>query len=205
MFSARFVIPVCLGFAIMGTAVAFRLFGDREHAGSILLVFLLAWFVARESYVGYVYKEQKQAFYRVVAAFPGVYTSGPIVIADPLMALPFRHYAPPVLAERVVYPIDFPDIRSLRGDDSPEENLWAARNTVTNVPLLPLADLQRHSSGYVILAADGNWLVQVLVAQHSSVNRLPIDPHAHDIGGFTPLAHGLPAYFAAGANPSAVN
>ncbi len=202
MFSPRLVIPVCLGFAIVGIATAFQLFQHLERAGTIILMFLLAWFVARESYVGYIYKEQKQSFYRVVNALPANYASGPIVISDPLMALTFKHYAPGALGSRVIYPIDFSAVRSSRGDDSPEENLWAARNIVYNVPLVPLAELQRSTSEYLVLAADDNWLVQTLKAHHYAIDKLPIATQAGYIGEFTPLAHGMPAFFVAAGDKS---
>ncbi len=201
MLSPRFVIPVCFGFAIAATLVAFRLFRDLRHAGAVMLVFVVAWFLSREAVVGYMYVEQKQAFYRLVNVLPQAATAvpagAPIVIPDPLLALTFQHYAPPALAGRVIFPVDFPAIRTFRRDDSPEENLWAGRNLLYSVPILALAIFQHSASKYLIVGKDGNWLAEDLRAHKYPVHRLPIDPRAKDIGGFTPLARGTPYFFSA--------
>jgi hypothetical protein len=131
---------------------------------------------------------------RAQAALPA---GAPIVIPDPLLALTFQHYAPQALASRVVFPVDFPAIRTFRHDDSPEENLWAGRNFLYTLPILPLAAFQHSAGEYLVIAKDGNWLVEDLRAHHYPVEKLPIDSRAEDIGGFTPLAHGTPAFFAA--------
>jgi hypothetical protein len=128
----------------------------------------------------------------------GVVPAGaPIVIPDPLLALTFRHYAPAALASRVVFPVDFPAVRSFRHDDSPEENLWAGRNLLYPMPILPLATFQHSAGEYLMIAKDGNWLVEDLRAHCYPVRKLPIDTHAKEIGGFTPLAKGKPAFFSA--------
>jgi hypothetical protein len=201
MLSPRFVIPVCFGFAIAATLVAFQLFERVPRSGVVLLCFWLAWFFCRESVVGYWYHEQKQCFYKVLdhlpeAEFAG--TSGaPIVIPDPLMALTFQHYAPSAIAARVVFPVDFTAIRRYRHDDSPEENLWAGRNFLYSLRIVPLATFQRTAGEYLILASDGNWLIEDLRQHHYSVQRLGIDTRAGAIGGFTPLCHGTPVFFVA--------
>lgn len=201
MLSPRFVIPVSFGFAIAATLVAFQLFHQLRHAGAVMLCFVLAWFMARESVVAYWYAQQKQAFYKVVDRIPeaeaSVPANAPIVIPDPLLALTFQHYAPAALARRVVIPVDFPAIRTFRHDDSPEENLWAGRNFLYTMPILPLANFQHSASEYLIIAKNGNWLIEDLRAHRYPVLRLPIDTGAEDIGGFTPLAHGTPAFFIA--------
>jgi multidrug efflux pump subunit AcrA (membrane-fusion protein) len=117
------------------------------------------------------------------------------VISDPLMVLTFRHYAPALFASRVLFPVDFPAIRFFRHDDSPEENLWAGRNILYKVKIVPLADFQNTAGKYLILASDGNWLLDDLAAHHYGFNRLNIDTRAEAIGGFTPLAHGTPAFY----------
>jgi hypothetical protein len=209
MLSPRFVIPVCLGFAIAVTLVAFQLFGQFRPAGVALLAIALAWLGCREYFVGYSYHEQKQSFYRVLDAAAVAESSAPpgspIVIPDPLMVLTFRHYAPPALASRVVFPLDFPAIRYFRHDDSPEENLWAGRNLIYRVPIVPLAQFQNSAAEYLILAAKPNWLLSDLAAHHYVFTQLDIDPRAGALGGFTPLAHGDPVFyvgFGGGMRPS---
>jgi hypothetical protein len=201
MLSPRFVIPVCFGFAIAAILVGFRLFGSLPRAGIVMLGFCLAWFIARESVVGYMYSQQKDSFYKLLDHLPQAQAAlpagAPIVIPDPLLALTFQHYAPQALASRVVFPVDFPAIRTFRHDDSPEENLWAGRNFLYTLPILPLAAFQHSAGEYLVIAKDGNWLVEDLRAHHYPVEKLPIDSRAEDIGGFTPLAHGTPAFFAA--------
>ncbi len=210
MLSPRFVLPVCLGFAIAATLLALQLFRDLPYAGSAMLCFVLAWFLARESVVGYWYLQQKQAFYKVVDHIPQAETvlpaNAPIVIPDPLLALTFRHYAPKPLGERVVFPVDFPAIRTFRHDDSPEENLWAGRNSLYRLPILPLADFQHSAGEYLVIAGNNNWLIKDLRAHAYPVVKLAIDTRAEDIGGFTPLAKGKPCFFvgAGDAAPEAV-
>ena len=206
MLSPRFVIPVCFGFAIAAAVVAYRLFRSLPRAGAVMLCCCFAWFIARESVVAWMYADQKQAFYNLVDELPeaaaALPAGAPIVIADPLLALTFRHYAPASLAGRVVFPVDFPAIRTFRHDDSPDENLWAGRGTLYPMPILPLAIFQHSAGQYLIIAKDGNWLIEDLEAHLYPVRRLPIDTHAKEIGGFTPLAHGKPAFFTAAGDAS---
>jgi hypothetical protein len=209
MFSPRFVIPVCFGFAIAATSIAFHLFGNFSRAGIALLVFLSCWFVCRESYIGYWYEGQKRSFYEIVDRLPGADTfvpsDAPIVIPDPLLALAFRYYAPPAFASRAVFPVDFPAIRFYRHDDSPEENLWAGRNLLYRLPIEPLATLDKSAGQYLIITGTGNWLLEDLRNHHYSSYRLPIDMRAEAIGGFTPLAHGTPAFYISGRYATRAN
>ncbi len=199
MLSPRFVIPVCFGFAIAGIAAAYRIFGQFTRAGVLLLGFCLAWFCARESYVGYWYEEQKQCLYKVIDHLPEAELETPpgsaVLIPDPLLALTLEHYAQPPLRRRLVFPVDFPAIRQYRHDDSPEQNLWAGRGTLYTVPIVTMADFQRGAGDYLIIAGDGNWLLSDLDAHHYDARRLPINPRAGAIGGFTPLCRGVPAYY----------
>jgi hypothetical protein len=201
MLSPRFVIPVCFGFAIAATFVAYRLFGELSHAGAALLCFCLAWFIARESVVAYWYEEQRQSFLKIINHLPeaeqAVRSDSPLVIPDPLLALTFQHYAPPDLAARVVFPVDFPAIRNFRHDDSPEENLWAGRDFLYSMPIMPLASFQHSARKYLVIAGDGNWLLQDLAFHRYPVRRLRIETRATAIGGFTPLARGTPEFYAA--------
>jgi hypothetical protein len=204
MLSPRFVIPVCFGFAIAGVLACYRLFQHFPGAGAILLCFCMAWFIARESTVGYLYMEQKQSFFKVLRALPeaelAVQPGAPIVIADPLMALTFQHYTSPALSARIVFPVDFPAIRLYRRDDSPEENLWAGRNSLYTLPIVPLAAFQRSAGRYLILASNSNWLIEDLLHHRYPVQRLAINTRAGDIGGFTPLSHGTPVFYTSGGD-----
>jgi hypothetical protein len=199
MLSPRFVIPVCFGFAIAAAFVAFEVFRNVRLAGFALLCFVSAWFICREAVVGYWYEEQKQCFYKVLDRIPladrALPQAAPIAIPDPLFALTFMHYASPALASRAVFPVDFPAVRHYRGDDSPDENLWAGRNLLYSLPILPLATFLSHTDKYLIIAGDDNWLVDDLRDHHYLVQRLPIDTRAQAIGGFTPLARGTPGLY----------
>ena len=209
MLSPRFVIPVCFGFAIAVTLVSFQLFSQFRPAGAVVLCIALAWLGCRESLVGYSYHQQKDSFHAVVAAVAQAQHSlpagTPIVIPDSLMVLAIYHYAPPEIASRVVFPVDFPAIRFFRRDDSPEENLWAGRDLIYKVPIVPLAQFQNSAGRYLILASEGSWLLGDLAVHHYAFEQLEIYPHAAAIGGFTPLAHGTPALymgFGGGVPPS---
>ena len=196
MLSPRFVIPVCFGFAIAGTMACYRIFGHLRFAAVTLLLLCTVWFCVRESVIAYWYSEQKQCFYKVVDRFPIVeFPTGPIAIPDPLLALTFRHYAPPSLAARVVFPVDFPAIRHDRGDDSPEQNLWAGKGSIYHLPIVTLAALQNSAGKYVIITYDGNWMLQDLLQHRYPIQRLDINIRATAIGGFTPLSHGPPVFY----------
>ena len=198
MLSPRFVIPVCFGFAIAGTMACYRIFGHLRFAAVSLLLVCTVWFCVRESVIAYWYSEQKQCFYKVVDRFPlAEFPAGPIAIPDPLLALTFRYYAPANLAARVVVPMDFPAIRHYRGDDSPEQNLWAGRNSIYHVPIITLAALQHSAGKYVIITYDGNWMLQDLLQHRYPIRRLDINTRATAIGGFTPLSHGTPVFYSA--------
>lgn len=204
MLSPRFVIPVCFGFAISGIIVLFRLLSRFPAAGTAIVCFLVCWFVCRESYIGYWYEEQKQCFYKVLShlneAKSDIPAQAPIVIPDPLLALTFKHYAPAALGSRVVFPVDFPAIRFYRHDDSPEENLWAGRNFLYSLRIEPLAQFEKSAGEYLIIAGDGNWLLQDLWEHHYDAHRLSINTRAASLGGFTPLAHGTPSFYVADSN-----
>lgn len=214
MLSPRFVIPVCFGFAIVGALVAFRLFGSMRRAGTAFLLFASAWFLCRESVVAYWYAEQKDSFYKLLDELPHAEAmlpaNAPIVIPDPLLALAFQHYAPPAQAARAVFAVDFPAVRAFRGDDSPEENLWAGRGYLYTLPVETVAEFEKQGAreqgnegtreqrgDYLILAGKPNWLLRDLHLHHYAVERLPLETHASEIGGFTPLAHGKPEFYAA--------
>jgi len=204
MLSPRFVIPVSYGFAIAATVVARYLFRNLRGAPVVLLCIACAWFLSREAVVWYWYKQQKESFYRIIDKFQDaqalVPAGSPIVIADPLLALTFQHYAPSKLASRVVFPVDFPAIRYFRHDDSPEENLWAGRNVLYTIPIVPLAEFQHSSGTYMIVASKSNWLLEDLRKHRYSFERLPVDTQAIDLGGFTPLARGVPEFYEARAD-----
>jgi hypothetical protein len=199
MLSPRFVIPVCFGFAISATLIAFRLFGNLPQAGVVFLCFVLAWFICRESVVGYWYHEQKQSLYKILDRLPEALLSippgAPIAIPDPLLVLTLHHYASAPIAARIVFPVDFPAIRHYRHDDSPEENLWAGRSSIYPLPIVPLANFQNSAGKYLIIASKRNWLLQDLGRHRYPVQQLPIKSGATHIGGFTPLAHGTPGFY----------
>jgi len=193
MLSPRFVIPVCLGFAIAGTTAAHHVFGRLPSAGVIAVLLCSAIFLGRACAVRDTYDKQKQCFYQVLRHLPPT-SNQPIAVPDPLMALTLVHYAPRSIASRIVFPVDFPAIRLFRGEDSPEENLWAARG-LYDLSIVPLADFQHNAADYLILASDGNWLVRDLRNHSYPVNRLPASFPHEAIKGFTPLDHGDPAFF----------
>jgi len=200
MLSPRFVIPVCLGFAIAGTFAAYRIFGHLPYGGAIAILLCCPVFLGRVCAVAEIYRQQKQCFYQVLHQIPSS-SHQPIVVPDPLMALTLAHYAPPPIASRIVFPVDFPAIRLYRGEDSPDENLWAGRS-LYHLAILPLADFQRNAADYLILASDHNWLIRDLAAHNYPVHRLPISFPAGVIKGFTPLDHGDPVFFLAAGDRS---
>ncbi|WP_263416130.1 ArnT family glycosyltransferase [Terriglobus albidus] len=202
MLSPRFVIPVCFGFAIAGVAAAHRLFGHTRYAAIIFLILFVTWVTTRESIIGYWYTEQKQSFYKVVSHLSTIAGNQPIAIPDPLMVLTFQRYAPPSLASRIVFPVDFDAIRRFRGEDSPDRNLWTGRNSYYHVPIVPLAGFLQQTGHFIILGHDKNWMVQDLREHRYPVDEMPINTRAGAIGGFTPLMHGVPKFYEASGDRS---
>ena len=201
MLSPRFVIPVCFGFAIAAAIVAEYIFRNLRHAATIALCLVSAWFLCREAVIAYWYKEQQQSFYKLVnvleQAEQQMPPNSPIAIPDPLLALTFHNYAPDYLADREVFPIDFPAIRYYRHDDSPEENLWAGRRFLYELPIMPLADFQSTAGKYLIIASPGNWMLEDLRMHRYLFRHMPIPTGAEHLGGFTPLARGTPSFYVA--------
>jgi hypothetical protein len=203
MLSPRFVVPVCFGFAIVATVLLYRLFQPVAAAGFCVLLLTGGWMVGRQCMIGLDYHLQRMAFQNVVDRLPlAQHPSGPIAVPDPLMVLTFQHYAPPALASRIVFPVDFPSIRWFRHEDSPDENLWAGNGMVYHLPIVPLADFLRQSGDFLILGSEGNWMVETLTHHHYPVERIPLNPWAYDIGGFTPLMHDAPMFYAAAGDRS---
>ncbi|KAA6458359.1 hypothetical protein DYQ86_20820 [Acidobacteria bacterium AB60] len=200
MLSPRFVIPVCFGFAIAATLMAFRLFGTMRRASLVFLCFVMAWFLSRESVIGYWYMEQKECLYKILDGLPQALAElapdAPIAVPDSLLAMTFVHYAPEAIAKRVVVPLDFPAIRYYRHDDSPEENLWAGRGTVYSTTIEPVAQFAQTGRDYLVIANENSWYFKDLSQHHFRYRRLPLETRATELGGFTPLARGTPEFFA---------
>ncbi|MGI4758187.1 MAG: hypothetical protein ACRYGF_15230 [Janthinobacterium lividum] len=201
MLSPRFVLPVCLGFAVAGTIVIYRISGTNPRVAVALVCLCTAWFLARETYVAQSYARQRQSFANLVTsvdqATKTMPQDGAVAVPDPLIALPLEHYADASLRGRLVFPVDFAAVRRFRHDDSPEENLWAAKDLIPTLRVITLTQFEAKSGPFLIVAAEGNWLLQELNERRYPAILVPIAINTDDIGGFTPLAHGLPRIFEA--------
>jgi hypothetical protein len=195
MLSPRFVIPMAYGFAIAAVVTAFRLFRERPGFSLAFLCLLFAWVFAREGVVAKMYYDQRLALYRIYYTLPPATT---LVVPDSLLVLPLHHYAPPEVASRIVFPVDFPAIRKYKNEDSPEQNLWNGRNGIFPVPIMSLADFRASNSHFLIAAPVNNWLIRKLSADHTPPLLLPVFTDTKDIQGFTPLCHGPVWFFEAG-------
>jgi hypothetical protein len=197
MLSPRFVIPVCLGMAIAGVLLAFHTFGHLRSAGTLFLLSACIWFAAREAYVGFSYEVQKESFFRVIGHIPEVLEPDqPIVVADNLLVLPLRFYAPPQIASRIVYPIDIPAIMRQRGEASAEINLWTGRDLVYDFKILPIASVQQGTGTYPIITGQPDWIVDDLRRHFYDTEPLPVDSEAAGLDtGTTPLSHGKPYFY----------
>jgi hypothetical protein len=197
MLSPRFVVPVCYGFAIAATVLAFRMLRQWDWAGLLLVFMLVCWLFAREGVVAKMYYDQRLALERIIETIPPATTA--IAVPDSLLVLPMYHYAPPGIASRIVFPVDFAAIRKYKREDSPEQNLWHGRDGIYPVPIVSLDKFTAENSEYLIAAADNNWLVKKLVADGDPAHILPIFTDTKDIQGFTPLCHGPVWFFAKGS------
>jgi hypothetical protein len=189
MLAPRFVLPVCYGCAIAAATSGYKLFGKWSIAGLLFLTTVGTWFLAREGEVASNYYDEREAFQRVLDLLPSDHT---LLVSDSLLVLPMYHYAPPEIASRIVFPVDFRAIRQYKGEDSPEENLWAGRNRIFPVPIIPLDDLLDRTSNFLIVSTDDNWLLKRL---GDAPRELPIFTDSRHIWAFTPLCHGPVWYF----------
>ncbi len=186
MLSPRFVLPVCYGFAMALAVTAYRLFSRNAVAAVALLFVLLSWGIARDIFAAFDLYDQRQAFYRIRDTLPA---TGTIAVTDALLVLPLHYYSPPQLASRLVIPLDFSAIRKYKGEDSPEQNLWAGRDGIYPVPIVSLEQFQNTTPNYLILTTKRNWLLQQLDAEGMPAHKLTIDSDSKDITGAFPLSH----------------
>lgn len=196
MLSPRFVIPMCYGFAIAVTAVAYGLFRKHTWAGLVFAMVLLVWVLAREGVVARMYYDQRLALFRIIDTLP---SASSIAVTDSLLILPLYYYAPRAIASHLYFPIDFEAIRKYKKEDSPEQNLWNGRNWIYPVPIISLETFTAAHSDYLVAAPGNNWLLQKLIAEDRPARLLPIYTDTKDIQGFTPLSHGPVWFFAEGA------
>lgn len=195
MMSPRFVLPVCWGFAIASVVICYRVFANNAIAGGLLLVLFFSWALARDGFCAYDYVAQRYAFERVLHDIPPANT---LVVADSLLVQPLYHYSPPDVAARMVFPIDFHLIDRYKHEDSLEQNYWAGRG-VFPVPIVSFQDLKQQYPGYVVVAADHNWLLQKFEVDGAPAKELDVETYSRDIGGFTPLSHGATYFFEVGS------
>jgi hypothetical protein len=194
MISPRFVIPLCYGFAIAAVVTTYRLFRANQLAAVILLATCVSWAIARDGVCAYDYMSQRESFHRILNRLPA---TGTIAVSDSLLVQPLYHYAPRQVAERLVFPLDFPAIHKYKGEDSLEQNYYAARDLFP-VPLVSLKYLESHIPTYTIVTTQGNWLLSQFAKDGEPVEALPVNTHSTDIRGFTPLCHGPAILFRAG-------
>jgi uncharacterized membrane protein len=192
MLSPRFLLPICYGFAIAVAVTGRRLFARKAVATLALLIVCLSWAVARAGWSGWDFITQKYALYRVRDNLPAGKT---LAVTDALLATPLYYYSSPAVRSRIVVPLDFDAIHQYKGEDSPEQNLWAGRGFVWPMPVVTLADLETSTADYLIVTTRDNWLLQLLKAEGTPARRLPIDTHSKDITGAMPLCHGEPFVF----------
>jgi hypothetical protein len=195
MISPRFLIPMCFGFAISVSVLSYRLFSRSQTAAVVILTLFFAWVMARESFVAHAWLEQREAFERVQQHLPNART---VAVTDSLLSLPLYFYSKPEVARRLVFPVDFEAIHRYKGEDSPEQNLWAGRNFVFPLPIVPLTEFEQSTPNFLIVTTKDNWILWRYAVQGRAPRLLPILPRAGNIGGFTPLSHGEPFYFAKG-------
>jgi 4-amino-4-deoxy-L-arabinose transferase-like glycosyltransferase len=185
MLSPRCVIAFCVGVSIAVAIAAFKLIGRSPLASLLFLLGCFCWFAYHAGDIASDYSNQRQALDRIIFMLP---KQGTIVVPDSLLATTLNFYAPPALAERVIFAMDLPAVRKYKHEDSPEQNLAAAPQ-IYSVPIVPLEQFQQDHPVYYILGPEDNWMIQKLREDEVSVRRIPLDFRSHDLGGFTPLAH----------------
>jgi hypothetical protein len=190
MISARCVAPVCCGFGIAAALLGRRVFGKNTQAGVVLLSVALLWVAVRESACAIVLSQQRVAFFELrdrVASQPG---DRPIVVGDSLFVLPLAHYSGEDVRARTVFPIDFDAIHRFEPDDSLEQNLWAGRNGIFPVRIVPYNSPPLEGQELTVIARPGGWLARRLASDGFLLDGSAPDPAWQRLGGvFTPMAH----------------
>jgi hypothetical protein len=191
MISPRCVVPVCCAFGIAAALLAQWVFGRKNaRACVILLSIALIWVVARESACAFVLAQQRTAFFALrddVARQP---PDRPIVVSDSLFVLPLAHYSSDAVRARIVFPIDFDAIHRSEPDDSGEQNLWAGRNGIFPVRIVPYDSPFLAEHALTVIARPGGWLTSRLARSGFHLTDESSDANWQDVGGvFTPMAH----------------
>ena len=163
LISPRCAIPVCYAFAILIAASAYRLFAGKKKPAILLLALFLTWVGARESVLSVCGFQQRHAFASLLNHLPVSSGAEKILVPDIALVLPFDYYAPPDIASRVVFPIDFRAVHKYQSNDGGEQNLWAGGNHVFPMPLEKVASLEAENAGEsLIVASTNNWFLHDL-------------------------------------------
>jgi len=195
MISPRLVVPLCYGVAIAFAVAAFRIFGRHAASAFVLLGLCFSWAFARSLVNGNDFRLENAAFERVIRTLP---TSGTLLVSDSLLALPLQHYAPKEITSRMLFPFDVAAVRKHKGEDSPEQNLWAGRDHLP-LKIVPLETVQKaHASHYYLVGTRDDWLQRKLAEDAVPFRQLPINSASGDLWIFFPLSHGSIFVYEAG-------
>ena len=194
MVSPRCVAPVCCGFGIAAALLGRRIFGGKARAGILLLSAALFWVVARESVCAVLLAQQRTAFLALRDEAARVSGNRPIVVADSLFVLPLAYYSPEEMRARIIFPIDFDAIHRAEKDDSGEQNLWAGRDGVFPIRIVPYDPSIFTVPGLTVVSRYRGWVPQRLVGNGFTLSGEALTwSQAYlweQLGGvFTPMAH----------------
>ncbi|MGD0796442.1 MAG: glycosyltransferase family 39 protein [Acidobacteriaceae bacterium] len=188
--SARCIVPVCCAFAFATALLAQRVFGASPRAAILLLAAALLWVAARETACAFVLARQRSAFLAIRDQIARRPSAQPIVVGDSLIVLPLAHYSAQDVPARIVFPIDFDAIHRTEPDDSGEQNLWAGREGVFPISIVPYDASLFPNRELTLLARPTGWLAQRLAADGLRLSAPDGNPAWQHLGGvFTPLAH----------------
>jgi hypothetical protein len=162
MIGSRCVIPVCCGFGIAAALLGRRIFADDPRAGVIFLGVALFWVVARESACAIILAHQRTEFFALRDEVAGQPAKLPIVVGDFMFVLPLAHYSQPDVRGRIVFPIDFNAIHATEATDSVYENLWAGRNGIFPIRIVPYDSAAFTQNEIILIARPDGWLAQRL-------------------------------------------
>jgi hypothetical protein len=193
LISPRCVVPVCCGFGLAAGLLAARVFRGSARAGMALVALLVLWVGVRQTICAYLLWQQRRSFFAFERTIQDRRSRfNLILVADSSFALPFHFYAGRDVRRLIFFPIDFDAIHRFEPDDSGEQNLWAGRNGVFPLRIVPFTSLPllQPEQKLMVIARPGGWLATQLHAQGIDLDEAPDDPAwAHTGGVFTPLAH----------------
>jgi hypothetical protein len=178
-FTPRYVLPAVIGFSILVAFGVFRLWGSWEPMIAILVLCMCAGFAFRAARTfrnlgwEWDYLRDSQSFLQSHTD-----TTLPIAVSDAHLFFLLAHYAPPDLAQRIVYLADPDASLHYLGFDSPEQGMVRLLKPWFHLRVEDYESYIASQKHFFVYGAVGNflnWILSDLIARH-----MQIEPKARE-------------------------